>query len=202
MVASGLVAPCAGTILVRIGYKAPKRTAMRHIALIRTCSMIGLMTLGTVTTAQKEHEPLTLGIAGQITDGQKKLQGCSVIIYEGNEIVGQQLTDKSGKFGFALGLDKEFAVVFSKDGFQAKSILVNTHAKLPADIIAIAPIDMDLSLLPASKYEGVDTDVLDFPYSIVKFDKRVMAFTQDQQYTSGMMRTNGALLLQSGRATK
>jgi hypothetical protein len=170
--------------------------------LIRTCALFGAMTLGTMVIAQKESEPLTLGISGQITDGQKKLQGCSVIVYEGNEVVGQQVTDKNGKFGFALGLDKEFAVVFSKDGFQAKSILVDTRAKLPADMIAIAPIDMDLSLLPASKYDGVDTDVLDFPYSIIRFDKRIMAFTQDQQYTSGMMRTNGALLLQSGRATK
>jgi hypothetical protein len=170
--------------------------------LIRTCALLGAMTLGTMVIAQKESEPLTLGISGQITDGQKKLQGCSVIVYEGNEVVGQQVTDKNGKFGFALGLDKEFAVVFSKDGFQAKSILVDTRAKLPADLLAIAPIAMDLSLLPASKYDGVDTDVLDFPYSIIRFDKRIMAFTQDQQYTSGMMRTNGALLLQSGRATK
>lgn len=175
---------------------------MGHFELIRTCSFIGLMAVGTVCIAQQETEPLTLGIAGQITDGQKKLQGCSVIVYEGNVVVGQQVTDKSGKFDFALGLDKEFAVIFSKDGFQAKSILVDTRAKLPTDLLAIAPIRMDLSLLPASKYDGVDTDVLDFPYSIIRFDKRVMAFTQDQQYTSGMMRTNGALLLQSGRATK
>jgi hypothetical protein len=175
---------------------------MGYTELFRICSITGLMALGTTTMAQPEAPPLTLGITGQITDGQKKLQGCSVVVYEGNNVVGQQTTDKSGKFDFALGLDKEFAVVFSKDGFQAKSILVDTRAKLPADLLAIAPIDMDLSLLPASKYDGVDTDVLDFPYSIIRFDKRVLAFTQDQQYTSGMMRTNGALLLQSGRATK
>ena len=45
--------------------------------------------------AQKEREPLLLEVTGRITDGEKKLEGCSVIVYEGNEVVGEQKTDKS-----------------------------------------------------------------------------------------------------------
>jgi len=55
-------------------------------------------------------------------------------------------------------------------------------------------------MMPASKYNGADTDELDFPFAIVAWDKRAQAFVQDREYTTDMMRTNGALLLMSGRA--
>jgi hypothetical protein len=61
---------------------------------------------------------------------------------------------------------------------------------------------MTMSMLPASKYEGADTDALDFPFAIVRWNKQAMAFVQDQQYTADMMRTNGAALLQAGRTSK
>ena len=61
---------------------------------------------------------------------------------------------------------------------------------------------MAMNMLPSSKYEGADTDELDFPFAIVKYDRGAKAFIQDQQYTADMMRTNGALLLMSGRAGK
>lgn len=143
---------------------------------------------------------MVLEVAGRITDGEKKLQGCAVVVYDGNDVVGEQVTDKAGRFNMGLGLGKEFAVVFSKEGFLPKRILVDTRADLPKEVLGIPPLQMEMSMLPASKYEGADTDVLDFPFAIVRFDKRTMSFAQDQQYTVGMMRTNGALLLMAGRA--
>lgn len=172
---------------------------MQHPTILTTLLAVGLA-LG--AQAQGQLEPILLEVSGQVSDGTRKMPGCSIVIYEGNEIVGQQLTPKNGNFGFALDLGKEYAVVFSKEGFQAKSILIDTRAKIPADMYAVSPLGMDLSLLPADKYSGVDTDVLDFPYAMVKWDRRAMAFVQDQQYTSSMMRTNGALLLQAGRTGK
>lgn len=161
--------------------------------------LAGAMTLG---KAYGQKETIMLEVSGQVSGTEKKMAGCNVVIHEGNEILGQQLTPKNGNFGFLLELNKEYAVVFSKEGYQPKSILIDTRAKLPAEMFAVAPLGMDLNLMPVDKYSGVDTDVLDFPYAIVKWDKRAMAFVQDQQYTGDMMRTNGALLLQSGRSTK
>lgn len=162
-------------------------------------SLIGALTLG---QAIAQNEPIMLEVSGQVRGSEKKLAGCSIVIHEGNKIVGQQLTPKSGNFGFLLELNKEYAIVFSKDGYQRKSILIDTHAKLPAGTYAVAPFGMDLHMLPLDKYTGIDTDVLDFPYAIVKWDMKTMVFAQDEKYTGDMMRINGALLLQSGRATK
>lgn len=143
-----------------------------------------------------------LEITGRISDGDKKLAGCELVVYEGNDIVATQVTDKSGRFGLGLGLGKEFAIVFQKEGFLPKRILVDTRAKIPVEIQELAPLDMEMSMLLASKYEGANTDMLDFPFAIVKWNRQVGAFTQDQQYTVDMMRTNGAALLQAGRSVK
>ncbi len=152
--------------------------------------------------AQKEREPLLLEVTGRITDGEKKLEGCSVVVYEGNEVVGDQKTDKSGRFGLGMGLNKEFAVVFQKEGFLPKRVLIDTRAKIPADLAALPPVEMEMSMLRADKYEGADTDVLDFPFAIVSWNRSLLAFVQDQQYTVDMMRANGAALLQAGRSVK
>jgi hypothetical protein len=101
-----------------------------------------------------------------------------------------------------LGLGEEFAIEFSKEGFLPKRVLVDTRGELPKDLVDIAPIEMAMSMLKAEKYQGADTDELDFPFAIVRYDRGARAFVQDQQYTADMMRTNGALLLMSGRAGK
>lgn len=170
---------------------------MKALLLI---ACLGLVAIGAY--AQKEPEPMVLEIVGRITDGEKKLEGCKVVVYAGNDIVGEQVTDKSGRFGLGLGLQKEFAVVFQREGFLPKRMLVDTRAKIPVDVVAIAPMEMEMSMLRADKYEGADTDVLDFPFALVKWNRSVGAFTQDQQYTVDMMRANGAALLQAGRSVK
>lgn len=165
------------------------------------CLLPVLLSFSMPVLAQ-DPEPMVLEIIGRITDGEKKLEGCEVIVYEGNDEVGRQATDKSGRFGVGLGLQKEFAIVFQKEGFLPKRMLVDTRAKIPKEVVDIAPITMEMSMLVADKYDGADTDVLDFPFALVQWNRSVGAFTQDQQYTVGMMRANGAALLQAGRSVK
>lgn len=173
---------------------------MNHFRWIRTSAMLTAFSACLAAAAQEEG--LVLPITGRITDGEKRLEGCEVLVYDGNDMVGRQVTDRSGRFNLGMGLGKEFAIEFRKEGFLPKRVLVDTRAELPKDLVEIAPLEMEMSMLTASKYEGADTDMLDFPFAIVKYDKRAMAFIQDQQYTADMMRTNGALLLMSGRSEK
>lgn len=148
------------------------------------------------------QEPLGLVINGRVSRGDVKLAGCEVITFKGNEVVSRQVTERNGRFGMVIGLGDEFAIEFRKEGFLPKRVIVDTRAELPKDLVDIAPIEMTMSMLPAEKYEGADTDELDFPFAIVHYDRGAKAFVQDLQYTADMMRTNGALLLMSGRAGK
>ena len=158
--------------------------------------------IGIPTMVGQDSAARILEITGRISDGQKKLEGCEVIVYDGNEVVATQKTDRSGRFGLGMGLDKEFAIVFQKEGFLPKRMLVDTRAKVPVELTAIPPVEMEMSMLVATKYEGADTDVLDFPFAIVRWNKQMLAFVQDNQYTADMMRANGAALLQAGRSVK
>ncbi|MBK9146500.1 MAG: hypothetical protein IPM12_01630 [Flavobacteriales bacterium] len=158
--------------------------------------------LACYSASAQQTDSRILEVTGRITDGDKKLPGCEVLVYDGNEVVGTQVTDKNGRFGLGLGLQKEFAIVFQKEGFLPKRMLVDTRGKVPAELENLVPIDMEMSMLPAEKYEGADTDVLDFPFAMVKWNRQLLAFVQDQQYTADMMRANGAALLQAGRSVK
>lgn len=144
----------------------------------------------------------TLSITGRITDGEDRLAGCEVITYQGNERLSSATTDKSGKFAVQIAVNGEYALELRKDGFLSKRIVVDTRTGIdPADLV-LAPLVMDVSLLKADRYQGANTDELDFPFAIVRYDKAQHAFTQDMEYTMAMQRTNGALLLMAARAEK
>ena len=160
-----------------------------------------LVSLGQGEKDQADEE-FFLPVTGRITDGENKLEGCRIVTYDGNDVIAEFATDKSGKFEVRLGLNKQYGLEFHKDGFVPKRIVIDTRADVPAEHLMYVPLIMDISMLEEDKYEGVDTDVLDFPFAIVKYSKVVDAFVQDQEYTMGMQRTNGSLLLMAARAEK
>lgn len=151
--------------------------------------------------AQAKGDIAPLEVYGRITDGENKLGGCQIIVYKGNEQAGDLVTDKSGKFDVALAINETYSLELRKEGFAAKRIVIDTHMPpLKENLeLTIAPIGMDISLLEKSKYDGANTDELDFPFAIVKWSKKEGAFAQDQEYTIGMQRTNGAILLMAAR---
>ncbi|MBK9286811.1 MAG: hypothetical protein IPN38_03770 [Flavobacteriales bacterium] len=152
-------------------------------------------------SAQENGDAAPLEVYGRITDGENKLDKCQIIVYKENERVGELTTDKSGKFDVALAINETYSLELRKEGFAAKRIVIDTHMPpLKEDVeLTIAPIGMDISLLEKSKYDGANTDDLDFPFAIVKWSKGQAAFVQDQEYTIGMQRTNGAILLMAAR---
>lgn len=164
--------------------------------------LFGPVLFNPFTTAFAQDLLPTLPISGRVLEADKKLEGCQIIIFKENEVVGEQLTDRSGRFAFELGLQQEFAMEFRKAGYLPKRVLVDTRGQLPKQAEEVVPIDLTMTMLPSTKYAGADTDELDFPFAIIRYDRASKAFVQDDQYTVDMMRTNGALLLMSGRATK
>ena len=140
-----------------------------------------------------------LPVAGRITDGERKLADCEVVVYQGNEVVARSTTDRSGRFGMELDLGAEYMLEFRKEGFLPKRIAVDTRTDIPLEKLVYGPLALDVGLLSSEKYSGVDTDVLDFPFAIVRYDKRQHTYAADAEYTTAMQRTNGALLLMAGR---
>ena len=169
---------------------------------MRFSTILVVLVLLCNTALRAQDVPLTLPIQGKVFNAERKLPGCEVITFKGNERIYTQVTDRGGRFQMEFGMGEEYAIEFRMEGFLPKRILVDTRAELPKDIGWIVPLAMTMSMLPSSKYEGADTDALDFPFAIVRYDSRARAFLQNNEYTADMMRTNGALLLMSGRSEK
>ena len=148
-----------------------------------------------------EKSPL-LPVSGRIVDGTSNLVGSSVKVFCDNDLVFEQVTERSGKFQIGLALGHLFTVQFEHPGHVTKRIVVDTHANIDPKELAMMPLQMDVMMLPISRYEGADTDVMDMPFAMVRYDKRIGAFVQDLEYTADMQRANGAALLQAGRARK
>lgn len=161
--------------------------------------LLPVLFLGTLCCAQDETIT-TLETGGKITDGDKNLEGVAVYALIDNVRVDSMVTKANGKFGLMLALQKEHMLEFRKDGYVSKRVLIDLRMKVrPNAEVVLAPIDMDISLLDEAHYEGADTDVLDFPSAIVRWDKGLNGFAMDHEYTMGMARANGSVLLMAAR---
>ncbi len=149
-------------------------------------------------------QPIPLLVDGQITDGEKKLVGAEVVVFKGNELMVTVKTNKGGRFGVKLDTGQDYAMEFRHDGFVAKRIAIDTRMPKPkpGQEFELVPLDITISLLEKERYDGAPTDDLDFPFALIKFNKKTLAFEQDAEYTMGMQRTNGALLLMAARSEK
>lgn len=143
-------------------------------------------------------------VDGRITDGENKLVGAEAIVFKGNEQVQAVKTDKGGRFKVTVEMNENYGIEFRHDGFVAKRIALDTHMPKPkpGQEFELVPLDITISLLEKSRYDGAPTDDLDFPFALIKFNKRTLTFEQDAEYTMGMQRTNGALLLMAARSEK
>ncbi len=159
------------------------------------------------TKAQEEDYAKGMGpmlVDGRITDGENKLAGAEVIIFKGNDQVATTKTDKSGRFKAEVEMNENYGLEFRHTGFVAKRIALDTHMPKPkpGQEFELVPLDITISLLEKARYDGAPTDDLDFPFALIKFNKRTLAFEQDAEYTMSMQRTNGALLLMAARSDK
>jgi hypothetical protein len=171
--------------------------------LLFSCAFLPLLVMGQ-EQAPVAPPDIQLPVGGRVIDGANKLAGCEVILYKDNERISSLTTDKSGKFSVNLDMNASWGITFQKEGYVAKRMVFDTHlpkVKEDAELV-IEPMVMEVGMLPASKYEGANTDDLDFPFAIVKWNRTVGTFTQDPEYTMGMQRLNGALLLMSARTDK
>lgn len=150
----------------------------------------------------QEMGPLV--VDGRLTDGENKLVGAEVVVFVGNEQISSVKTDKAGRFHEELELNKVYGIEFRQVGFVPKRIAIDTHMPKPKpdQEFELAPIDMNVSMLERDRYDGANTDDLDFPFALIKFNKHNMVFEQDLEYTMGMQRVNGALLLMAARSEK
>ena len=174
---------------------------LSSLAIAPLCTLF----ISAPTVAQDYAESMEpMLVDGRMTDGENKLVGAEVVVFKGNEQVEATKTDKGGRFKVKLEMNQDYAMEFRQEGFVAKRIAIDTRMPKPkpGQEFELVPLDITISLLEKARYDGAPTDDLDFPFAIIKFNKRTLTFEQDAEYTMGMQRTNGALLLMAARSEK
>lgn len=176
----------------------------RHLSRLALFTLL-LLRMAAPAVAQDyatSAEPML--VEGRITDGENKLVGAEVVIFKGNERVEAVKTDRGGRFRVILEIHQDYAMEFRQEGFVAKRIAIDTRLPKPkpGQEFDVVPLDITISLLEKARYDGAPTDDLDFPFALIKFNRKTLTFEQDAEYTMGMQRTNGALLLMAARSEK
>ena len=143
-------------------------------------------------------------VDGRITDGENKLNGAEVVLFKGNEQTATVKTDKGGRFKLELEMNQDYSMEFRYEGFVPKRVAIDTRMPKPkpGQEFELEPLVIVISLLEKARYDGAPTDDLDFPFALIKFNKKTLTFQEDTEYTMGMQRTNGALLLMAARSEK
>jgi len=149
-----------------------------------------------------EKKELLLPVLGRVVYDKQRIEGCSVQVYKGNELILDVLTDKSGRYRADLELGYEYSFRFSKAGYLNKLFAVDAKNGLPKEVTAYPPFTVNIIMLPLERFEGVDMDLLEFPFALVKYNKRVASFDNDPKYTQNMSRAIAAAMLQSSRSKK
>lgn len=152
--------------------------------------------------AQEDQEVRLLRVDGRVTDGEAKLAGAEVIVYKGNDPVEKVVADKAGRFRVWLRTDEMYGMEFRYPGFVAKRICFDARLPKPRPGIVydLSPMGIAVSLLEKARFDGAPTDDLDFPFAFIRYNKKTFTFEPDAEYTMGMQRVNGALLLMAARS--
>ena len=88
-----------------------------------------------------------LPVTGRVTDGEKKLSGCLVKVYQGNELV-QEDRPTAGRFDLELDLGRN-TPWSSREGFLPKRVVVDTRTEIPVEA-RLRPLAMDVNLMIGS----------------------------------------------------
>lgn len=110
----------------------------------------------------------------------KPLDSVLVTIYNGSVPYSELWTNKKGKCGFKLPLDKEFKLEISRKGFVTKYITILT--KVPNDKKSIFNFSFDVDLF--EEVPGLDVTVLKSPIAKVSYNLAMEGFAYDVVYTS------------------
>lgn len=130
-------------------------------------------------------------IHGVIKSGSKKCKDALVLVYDGNELLTSEVTGKDGKFYVYLDAQNNYSIQVIAPGLLPKTVLFDTHSQGELQAFSYA---CDFNLVPMALFQGQDTDILDFPVAMLRYDDELKDFKMDEAYTGNYRRNYHSLL--------
>lgn len=145
--------------------------------------LVGIILVAQVSMAQKDVVAMK-GVLKQ-HGSSKKLTGVTVTLFENGSQKGKVITSSNGKFDFGLAYDNDYKVVFTKDGYVSKNIVIDTKNIPPEEKErGWFEIPMELSLF--EEVDDLDVSILSQPIGKYSFDPSSNDIVHDAAYTDKM----------------
>jgi len=131
------------------------------------------------------------GFEGRVYLEEDKGKKVNISLYENNIKVSSYHTNYTGKFVLDIERNKHYTVIYEKEGYLAKSIIIKTHAK-PNEAANVEVFKFDVIL--DKKESGVNYSQFDFPVTMIEFKKLLGQFDYNKEYTANMLIFHNKLL--------
>jgi len=154
------------------------RVSLFHRSLFMACLFVGLFT--SMSLGQEEDR---LIIAGMVAEGEEPLPEAVVRLYEADRPVKTVRTDQRGDFVIEMDLNKSYTIEFSKEGYVAKKIAVNSG--VPEGEGGTWEAEFSIGLF--KMYPGLDVSALEEPVTRILYKENERGFGYDEMYTRKMM---------------
>ena len=141
-----------------------------------------LISLMSLTHAQVGSS--LFGFEGRVYLEGNKGKAVSITLYDNNKKISTYETTRSGKFILDIERNKHYTVVFEKEGFLAKSVIIKTYAN-PNEVVDVEVFKFDMNL--DKKEFGVNYSQLDFPVTMIEFERLKGEFDYNKEYTENMI---------------
>jgi hypothetical protein len=146
-------------------------------------SILLISTLGLTSTFAGEGSSL-FGFKGKVMLEDSNGKKVIVNLYDGNKKVSSYETGANGKFLLDISRNRHYTLEFVKIGYVTKRIIIDTKVN-HRDAVGVKEFKFDIELF--KMVPGYDYSDLDFPITILEFEKTKKEFVYNQKYTNQML---------------
>jgi len=153
---------------------------MRNVKIVSILLMLFVVLSSAVRISETSVKASSLVIKGYVFEGNEKVDGALVKLYQNNKVVQMTKTKKS-KFQFILFSGMRYMVEIIKPGSITERIQISTEEKTQFGGKYLYEFKVDL--MSVNKFKGVDISNLDFPTAIIKYNKDDGEYKHDAAYS-------------------
>jgi len=153
---------------------------MRKVKIVSILLVLFVALTSGVEKSELAEKTSSLVIKGYVFEGDEKVDGALVKLYQNNKVVQMTKTKKS-KFQFILFSGMRYMVEIIKPGSITERIQISTEEKTQFGGKYLYEFKVDL--MSVNKFKGVDISNLDFPTAIIKYNKDDGEYKHDAAYS-------------------
>jgi len=151
------------------------RTTLFAFAIVLSASVLGQKTTPKLLAISAN----LLMVEGHVIDlDDKPVKGVQVSVRKDHKDLAVWECDSRGRFDVTLEIGDIYAINVWKEGYVKKQFIVDARAEDPTKVKPI-PFEAFITMLPSEGLSDHDLDELDFPFSLIYYNKKKKQFEAD-----------------------